>query len=146
MPPVRLTWYDGGLRPPRPPELEDSREMGHENEGLLFVGDNGSILCGFNGSDPRLIPETRMQEFQQPPKTLSRSPGNYREWIEACKGGKPGGANFEFEGPVTETVLLGNVALRTGKKLYWDGPNMKVVNPVEAQQYVTSEYRPGFSS
>ena len=146
MPPVRLTWYDGGLRPPRPPELEDSREMGRENEGLLFVGDKGSILCGFNGSDPRLIPESRMQEFQQPPKTLSRSPGNYREWIEACKGGKPGGANFEFEGPVTETVLLGNVALRTGKKLYWDGPNMKVVNPVEAQQYVTSEYRPGFSS
>jgi predicted dehydrogenase len=145
MPAVRLTWYDGGLRPPRPVELEDGREMGRENEGLLFVGDKGSILCGFNGSDPRLIPESKMQEFKQPPKTLPRSPGNYREWIEACKGGKPGGANFEFEGPVTEALLLGNVALRAGKKLYWDGPSMKVVGPVEAQQYVTSEYRPGVS-
>ena len=57
----------------------------------------------------------------------------------------PGGAKFEFEGPVTEAVLLGNVALRTGKKLYWDGPNMKVLNPTEAQQYVSCEYRPGFS-
>jgi predicted dehydrogenase len=145
MPPVRLTWYDGGLRPPRPAELEDGREMGRENEGLLFVGDRGSILCGFNGSDPRLIPESKMQEFKQPPKTLPRSAGNYREWIEACKGGKPGGANFEFEGPVTEALLLGNVALRAGKKLYWDGPGMKVVNPPDAQQYVTSEYRPGVS-
>jgi predicted dehydrogenase len=145
LPPVRLAWYDGGLRPPRPPELEDGREMGRENEGLLFVGDRGSILCGFNGSDPRLIPESRMREFQQPPKSLPRSPGNYREWIEACKGGKPGGANFEFEGPITEALLLGNVALRTGKKIYWDGPNMKVTGPAEAQQYVSAEYRPGFS-
>ena len=145
MPPVRLTWYDGGLRPSRPAELEDGREMGRENEGLLFIGDRGSILCGFNGSDPRLIPESKMQEFKQPPKTLPRSAGNYREWIECCKGGKPGGANFEFEGPVTEALLLGNVALRAGKKLYWDGPSMKVVSPAEAQQYVTSEYRPGVS-
>lgn len=145
MPPVRLTWYDGGLRPLRPVELEDGREMGRENEGLLFIGDRGSILCGFNGSDPRLIPESKMQEFKQPPKTLPRSDGNYREWIQACKGGKPGGANFEFEGPVTEALLLGNVALRAGKKLYWDGPSMKVVNPAEAQQYVSSEYRPGVS-
>jgi hypothetical protein len=119
--------------------------MGRENEGLLFLGDKGSILCGFNGSDPRLIPESRMQEFKEPPKTLPRSPGNYREWIDACKGGKPGGANFEFEGPVTEAILLGNVALRSGKKLFWDSLNMKVVNSTEAQQYVNSEYRPGFT-
>jgi len=145
MPPVRLTWYDGSLRPPRPPELEDGREMSQENEGLLFVGEKGTILCGFHGQNPRLIPDTKMKEFKPPAKTLPRSTGNNEEWIKACKGGTPGGANFEFEGPITETILLGNVALRSGKKLYWDGPGMKVTNLADAQQYVRSEYRQGWS-
>jgi predicted dehydrogenase len=144
-PPVKVTWYDGGLKPPRPVVLEEGKPMGRENEGLLFVGDQGSIMCGFNGAAPRLIPETKMQEFKQPPKTLPRSAGNDREWIEACKGGQPGGANFEFTGPVTETVLLGNVALRTGKKLIWDGPKMKAGNAPEAQAYIKREYRQGWS-
>jgi predicted dehydrogenase len=145
MPPVRLTWYDGALRPPRPADLEDDREMGLENEGLLFIGDKGKIMCGFHGQKPRLIPESRMMDFTPPPKTLPRSAGNNEEWIKACKGGTPGGANFEFEGPITEAVLLGNVALRTGKKLYWDGPGMKVTNPADAQQYVRAEYRQGWA-
>jgi predicted dehydrogenase len=145
MPPVTITWYDGGLRPPRPPELEEGRQMGIENEGLLFVGDKGTILCGFNGAEPRLIPESKMQSFKQPPKTLPRSPGNDREWIDACKGGKQGGANFEFEGPITEALLLGNVALRSGKKLRWEAPEMKVSNVAEAQQYVRTDYRQGWS-
>jgi predicted dehydrogenase len=145
MPPVRLTWYDGGLKPPRPRELEEGREMSQENEGLLFIGDRGTILCGFNGANPKLIPESKMQEFKQPPKSLPRSPGNDREWIDACKGGKPGGANFEFEGPITETLLLGNVALRAGKKISWDGPTMKVLNVPQAQQYVQREYREGWT-
>ena len=145
MPPVMVTWYDGGLRPPRPLELEEGRAMGRENEGLLFIGDKGTIMCGFNGANPKLIPESKNQEFKQPPKTLPRSPGNDREWIEACKGGQSGGANFEFEGSVTETVLLGNVALRTGKKLNWDGPQMKSHNTPEAQQYVRGEYRQGWT-
>jgi predicted dehydrogenase len=145
LPPVKLTWYDGGLKPTRPVELEDGKEMSRGNEGLMFVGDKGTILCGFNGAGPRLIPDAKMQEFKQPEKTLPRSPGNDREWIEACKGGKPGGANFEFEGPVTETVLLGNVALRTGKKLIWDGPNMKALNAQEALAYVRREYRQGWT-
>jgi hypothetical protein len=119
--------------------------MGEENEGLLFVGDRGIIMCGFNGASPRLIPESKMQEFKPPPQTLSRSAGNDREWIEACKGGKPGGANFEFEGPITEALLLGTVALRAGKKLYWGGPDMKVLNVPDAQQYVRREYRQGWT-
>jgi len=143
-PPVRVTWYDGALRPPRPAELEDGREMGQENEGLLFIGDRGTILCGFHGQNPRLIPETKMKEFKPPAKTLPRSAGNNEEWIKACKGGAPGGANFEFEGPITEAILLGNVALRSGKKLYWDGPAMKVTNVSDAQQYVRNEYREGW--
>lgn len=145
MPPVKLTWYDGGLRPAIPLELEPGRQMGRENEGLLFIGDSGTIMCGFNGANPKIIPEAKMQEFKQPPKTLPRSAGNDREWIEACKGGPAGGANFEFEGRITETVLLGNVALRAGKKLMWDGPNMKALNAPETQSYIRGEYRQGWS-
>lgn len=145
LPPVNLTWYDGGLKPPRPLMLEEGREMGQGNEGLLFIGDSGTIMCGFQGENPRLIPDSKMKEFKQPPKTLPRSAGNNREWIEACKGGPAGGANFEFEGPITESVLLANVALRAGKKLYWDGAGMKVINVPDAQQYVRDEYRQGWT-
>jgi len=141
MPPVRLTWYDGGLKPPRPDELEETREMGEENEGLLFFGRDGTIMCGFSGENPRLIPESRMKEFQPPPKILPRSPGHNREWIEACKGGNPAGAHFELAGPITEALLLGNVALRAGKKIKWDAPNLKIPNAPEAEKYLHRSYR-----
>jgi predicted dehydrogenase len=145
LPPLRLTWYDGGLKPPRPDELEDVREMGIEGEGLLFIGDHGTIMCGFNGTKPMLIPESKMKAFVPPPKTLPRSPGHDREWINAAKGGPPPGANFEFEAPVTEAVLLGNVALRAGKKLRWDGVNLKVTNDDAAQKFLRGTYREGWS-
>ena len=148
MPPVKFTWYDGGLKPPRPEELEDDRPLkgeGEEDEGLLFIGDRGKILCSFSGGHPKLIPEAKMNSYKQPPKTLPRSPGNEREWIEACKGSneKPGG-NFEFSGLVTETLLLGNVATRTGQKLNWDRSNLKVVNSDLAQKMVRPERRSGW--
>jgi predicted dehydrogenase len=148
MPPVRFTWYDGGLKPARPPELEDNRPLkgeGDEDEGLLFVGDRGKILCSFNGAYPALIPQSKMDSFQQPPKSLPRSPGNEREWIDACKGGttKPGG-NFEFEGMVTESLLLGNIAVRSGGKITWDRTNMKVNNSDFAQNQIRPERRAGW--
>jgi len=149
MPPVKFTWYDGGLKPPRPEELEENRPMKvaeeEEDEGLLFVGDRGKILCSFHGGHPQLIPESKMQNYKQPPKTLPRSPGNEREWLNACKGSKvkPGG-NFEFSGLVTETLLLGNVASRTGQKLNWDRANLKVPNSDAAQKLVSPERRKGW--
>ena len=149
MPPVKFTWYDGGLKPSRPEELEDNRLFKgageDEDEGLLFIGDRGKILCGFNGRNPKLIPEEKMKSFVLPPKTLPRSPGNEREWLDACKGGKvkPGG-NFEFEGLVTETLLLGNVATRAGQKLTWDRANLKVLNSDTAQKFVRPERRSGW--
>ena len=148
MPPLRFTWYDGGLKPARPPELEENRPFRgepDEDEGLLFVGDRGKILCGFNGKNPRLIPQSKMDAYQQPPKTLPRSPGNEREWLDACKGGKtkPGG-NFEFEDLVTETLLLGNVAVLTGQKLTWDHANLKANNSDFAQKYIRPERRKGW--
>jgi hypothetical protein len=149
MPAVKFTWYDGGLKPPRPEELEENRPMKveeeEEDEGLLFVGDRGKILCGFNGGHPRLIPQAKMDSYKQPPQTLPRSPGNEREWLDACKGGKvkPGG-NFEFSGMVTETLLLGNVAVRAGQKLNWDRANLKVLNSDAAQKFVAPERRKGW--
>jgi predicted dehydrogenase len=148
MPPVKFTWYDGGLKPPRPEELEPGRPFkgeGDEDEGLLFVGDQGKILCGFNGRHPKLIPQSKMDAYKQPPKTLPRSPGNEREWLDACKGGttKPGG-NFEFEGMVTETLLLGNVAVCTGEKLTWDRANLKANNSDLGQKYIRPDRRQGW--
>ena len=148
MPPVTFTWYDGGLKPRRPDELEQNRPLkgdgGEEDEGLLFVGDRGKILCTFDGGDPKLIPQAKMDSYKQPPKTLPRSPGNEREWLDACKGGKvkPGG-NFEFEGLVTESLLLGNVAARMGQKLTWDRPRLSVNSEV-AQKWVRPERRSGW--
>ena len=144
MPAVRVTWYDGGLKPPQPEELQDRRKL--PNEGLLFVGDRGKILCGFTGDNPVLIPESKMKAFQPPPKTLPRSIGHDREWIEACKGGQDvPGANFEFSGPVTETILLGNVALRTGQQLAWDSANLKAANSAAAEKIIRPEYRQGWT-
>jgi len=144
-PPVTLTWYDGGMRPPRPPELEDGRQMGEG--GTLFVGDKGKML----GS--RLIPESRSKEFGKPKQVLPRSPGHFEEWIQACKGGKPAGSNFpDHAGLLAEVVLLGNVALRpelrekmNRTKLLWDGPNMKITNLSEADQFLRCSYREGWT-
>src|SRR5579872_1745809 len=148
MPPVKFTWYDGGLKPERPEELEENRPLkgdGEEDEGLLFIGDRGKILCSFNGGHPKLIPQSKMDAFKPPPPTLPRSPGNEREWLDACKGGpvKPGG-NFEFEGVVTESLLLGNVANRIGEKLNWDRNNLKITNSDAAQKMVAPERRKGW--
>jgi hypothetical protein len=149
MPPVKFTWYDGGLKPTRPEELEEDRPFKgdgeEEDEGLLFIGDRGKILCGFNGANPKLIPQAKMTAFEPPAKTLPRSPGNEREWLDACKGGgtKPG-ANFEFSGLVTETLLLGNVASRLGQRIKWDRPSLAVTNSALAEKMVRPDRRSGW--
>lgn len=144
LPPVKVEWYDGGLMPARPDELEGARRL--PDEGLMFVGDKGTILCGFTGEKPVLIPESRMKGFEPPPKRLPRSPGHDREWIEACKGGKDvPGANFEFSSLVTEAILLGNAALRTGGRLTWDRANLSVPNTPAAAAILRPEYRKGWT-
>jgi len=143
MPPVKLTWYDGGRLPQRPEELEAGRRM--PESGTIFVGDKGKIISDEYSGAPRIIPETKMKAYKVPPKTLPRSIGHHNEWVEACKGGKLAGSNFEFASLMTQVVLLGNVALRAGKKLYWDGPNMKVTNVPEANEYLHRPYREGWT-
>jgi hypothetical protein len=144
MPPVKMTWYDGGLRPPRPEELEDNQHFG--TNGTLFVGDKGKMF-GYT-----LIPEAKRKAYGKPPKVLERSPGHHQEWIDACKGGKPAGSNFDHAGPLAEAVLLGNVALRPAMKekltrvrLLWDSANMKITNVPEANQFLHREYRQGWN-
>ncbi|MEE9167084.1 MAG: Gfo/Idh/MocA family oxidoreductase [Candidatus Neomarinimicrobiota bacterium] len=145
MPPVHMVWYEGGLTPPRPKALEEGRRMGN-GSGVLLVGDKGTLMCNDYGDSPRMIPETAMQAYTQPPKTIRRSPGIHQEWIDACKGGEPASSNFDVSGPMTEIVLLGNLAVRNaGKILEWDGKKMKVTNLEEANKYVRREYREGWS-
>jgi predicted dehydrogenase len=146
MPPVALHWYDGGIIPARPPELEDDRELSRE-DGLIFVGDKGKIYVeGWGGNSPRLIPESKMRDYKRPPKTLPRSIGHHAEWIKACKEGTPTRSNFpDFAGPLTEAVLLGTVCVRLGGgRLLWDSKNLKT-NSSEANQLLHYEYRKGWT-
>jgi hypothetical protein len=110
MPPVQMDWYDGGLKPPCPPELD-----GLGPAGILFIGDRGRILSGFSGG-PKLVGGSA----DAPAKTLPRVTNHYREWVDACKGAAPASCNFGFGSFLTELTLLGNLAVRTRRSLKWD--------------------------
>ena len=149
MPEVDLTWWDGGLMPARPDELEQGRRMGDEDGGILLVGEKGTIMAGCYGESPRLIPESGMKEYKRPPPTIERIPegqdGHEQDWIRACKGGKPASSNFDYSGPLSETVLMGNLAIRfPDRQLLWDGETMEVTNDEDANAYVRREYREGW--
>ncbi|HSD26317.1 MAG TPA: Gfo/Idh/MocA family oxidoreductase [Vicinamibacteria bacterium] len=144
MPPLALHWYDGGLRPPTPRELQDDGEPMPE-EGLLFVGDEGKILAGFSGQSPRLIPRSRMARFTPPPRTLPRPAEELDQWIRACRGGAPSDASFPNLSALTETILLGTIAIRVDKKLRWDAAGFRFVDAPEADALMTREYREGWT-
>ena len=145
-PAVRMTWYDGGLMPARPDELEPGRQMGSKYGGALFIGDHGKIICGGHGaSGVRILPESKMKAYKRPPKSLPRSIGHHKEWIAACKGGPKPGSNFDYAGPMTEAVLLGNIALRARQRIDWDPQRMKITNSAEANAFLRREYREGWS-
>jgi hypothetical protein len=142
MPPVKLIWYEGGIMPPRPDELKDEEEM--PANGTLYIGNKGKIL------NDLVLPEDRMKEATRVPKILPRPDypeGNIvvQEWIASCKGGKPASCNFEVGGELTEIALLGNIATRTGKKIYWDPQQMKITNNDQANGYIMESYRSGWS-
>jgi predicted dehydrogenase len=144
MPPCRLVWYDGGLRPARPEGLSAGQKMG--DNGVLLLGDKGFILN--NG----VYPDARAKACAKLPATLPRSPGHHLEWTQACKGGQPPGSYFDWAGPLAETVLLGNVALRvqlreelTLGKLCWDTTALRFTNLDDANQFVRRDYRAGWS-
>jgi predicted dehydrogenase len=144
LPPVRMTWYDGGLMPAAPPELPPRQRL--PDNGVLYVGSKGKMYHSSHGGMPQLLPAELHEQAKSIPKTMERSPGHYEEWVEACRGGKRPTASFDYSGPMTETVLLGVLALRApGTRLEWDHEHQKVSNAPELDQFIHIEYRKGWS-
>jgi hypothetical protein len=145
MPPVRLTWYDGGLMPTWPAEVDPKKIPA--DGGSMFIGDKGIIVCETYGGDVQMFPEERFLEYKDLPKTLKRIGTSHEmNWVDACKGGEAPCSNFDYSGPLTEMVLMGNLAIRVpGKRLLWDGDNMKVTNDDDANRFIQREYRKGWT-
>lgn len=141
--PFDLYWYDGGMKPARPDELEADKEL--PREGMMFVGDKGKILANFHCDKPRIIPDTKLFEFlgtkEIPQDTIER---NEDVWLDAMRSGQQSPGSFLLAGPVTETILLGGVALKSGKKIEWDAENMKITNNEDLNKHLYREYRPGW--
>jgi predicted dehydrogenase len=138
LPTVTLNWYDGGLQP----ALLKEKGLPEWGAGTLFVGEEGMILADYGRR--MLFPQDKFADFKAPEKTIPDSVGHHKEWINACKTGSRTTCNFTYSGILAETVLLGAVAFRTGKKLEWDAANMKATNCPEADQYLSRTYRKGW--
>jgi len=159
-PDVKLYWMDGGIRPERPDELGPDERMGGDDGGVIITGTKGKMMCDCYGANPTLLPTSKTKEINVP-QTLARVPeGHYVQWVNACIAGfgkAETSSTFDYAGPLTETILMGNLALRSyitkssdgrsfpgRKKLLWDAENMKITNYDEANQYVKREYREGW--
>jgi predicted dehydrogenase len=135
--PVEVYWYEGEAKPD--PEIAKELPM----NGSLFIGDKGRIAIAHDHM-PKLLPEEKFADFKPPAPFLPTSPGHHQQWIEACKTGSRTGSNFQYAGPFTEIVLLGNVAYRAGKTIEYDPVAMKITNVPEANSLLTKTYRKGW--
>ncbi|OQB80168.1 MAG: putative oxidoreductase [Bacteroidetes bacterium ADurb.Bin123] len=142
LPPFDLIWYDGGMRPLVPEELRSAGKT-LSPEGMMFVGDKGKIISGFRGEKPVLVPESKMKWLKQEEQEEEGPRGN-SIWIDAFRNGTPSPGSFIHAGPVTETILMGAVALQAGKIVEYDASAMKITNLPEANRFLTREYRPGW--
>ena len=132
---TKLTWYDGN----RIPQNVAGQRV--PSNGVMFVGTEGKMYAEYGRY--RLFGD-KFKGYQPPPQTIPKSIGHHAEWIKACKDGSPTTCNFGYSGALTEAVLLGNVAFRTGKSLQWDATNLKATNCPEADRYIRKEYREGW--
>jgi len=132
----KLTWYDGNMIPR---EVAGERVPG---SGVMFVGSQGNLYANYDSY--KLFPAEKFADFKAPAESIPNSIGHHAEWIKACKDGSPTTCNFDYSGALTETVLLGNVAYRVGKKIQWDAVAMKTIDCPEADRLLTKEYRPGW--
>ena len=145
-PPVRLTWYDGGYRPPILDEAvegisdESQRKWG---SGVLFIGSKGMLLANYTRN--LLLPEKEFADFEPPEPTIPDSIGHQLEWVEACKTGSPTTCNFDYSGALAEAVLLGSVAYRTGETLHWNAAKLKATGCDAADRLIRREYRKGWT-
>ncbi|HKC34524.1 MAG TPA: Gfo/Idh/MocA family oxidoreductase [Chitinophagaceae bacterium] len=163
---IKVSWHDGGLLPERPDELLPEEAFGNWDGGVLFVGTKGKLLLDCYGENPRLLPTKLMKETNLPAETIKRVPeGHYLQWVNACMAGYGNAktsSSFEYAGPFTESILIGNLAIRSflmqspngkgrndkwlgRKKLLWDAKNMKITNFDEANLFVKREYRAGWT-
>ncbi len=147
--PVRLSWYDGGLMPPRPAGIrpEDEKLFEKNEEGIMYVGDKGFIVAHFNGDQPHVYPESKKYQSPKPKKEDwdERHDQAVLQWVAACKGGPAPLSTFESQAPVTEALLLGCIAQRVPwKRLEWDTAAKRIKNSDEANRFVDPAYRPGF--
>lgn len=144
LPPVKMTWYDGGLMPATPEGMAAGERL--PDNGVLYVGSKGLMYHGSHGGMPQLVPRDLNESAKTVAKTMERSPGHYEEWVAACKGGKRPAASFDYAGPLTEIVLLGVLSLRApGRRLLWDSENLKVTNSPELNEFTHTEYRQGWT-
>ncbi|MBI3856293.1 MAG: Gfo/Idh/MocA family oxidoreductase [Planctomycetes bacterium] len=147
MPPVKAIWYEGrrnGELVQPPLDLLQGEKI--SGSGSLLVGSKGTLYSPDDyGGKSIWLPKDQFKDMKKPDPTLPRSPGHHAEWIRACKGGEKAMSNFDHAGPFTEFVLLGNVAIRVGKKFEWDAVNLKAKNCPEADQFIKREYRKGWS-
>jgi predicted dehydrogenase len=143
MPPVKLTWYDGGLMPNKPEECDE--ELNKEG-GALLIGSKGKLLHDTYGAKPRLLPKSLHESFGKVPQKLPRIAGEEHEmnWVDAAKGKVKASCPFEYAAHLTEIMLLSIVALRAGKKIQYDGANMRITNAPAANHYLQREYRKGW--
>lgn len=137
LPPVNVIWYEGEAKPPA--EIAKQLPM----NGSLFIGEKGRIAVEHD-KFPKLLPEEAFADFKGPEPFLPKSPGHHQQWIEACKTGSRTGSNFQYAGPFTEIVLLGNVAYRAGTPIEYDPATMKVTNVPEANAFLSKKYRKGW--
>ncbi len=148
MPAVTVHWYDGGLTPKKPEVLGEMR-IGQAASNVLFMGSKGVIRCGEYGDDPHLFPLSLHRDYKRPAQTLKRiKTGHEGNWLEAIRTGGQATSHFDYAGPFTEMVTMGNLAIRpenVGKKLLWDGEKMRVTNDEKANDYVQTHYRDGWS-
>ena len=136
LPGVKLTWYDGRMIPK---QVAGERVR---SSGVMFVGTKGKMFADYHGN--RLFPAETFADYKRPAQTIPTSIGHHAEWIKACKEGTPTTCNFDYSGALTESVLLGGVAYRTGKSLDWDGATLKATNAPEADKYIRKQYRKGW--
>jgi predicted dehydrogenase len=143
MPPVTLKWYDGGKREPRPPQLEEKRNLAGDGHSI-FHGSKNVMVADCYGGSVRIIPESKQRETPRPPRTLPRAGDHRGDFLAACKGGPPASSNFDYAGPFTEMVLLGVLALRLRQPINWDFATMKAAGLPAADAIIHRQYRPGW--